>query len=261
MQACGTLGRIWIYPLKSFPGVSVEQGILLPNGGLWGDRIWALFDDNGKVFNAKRTAAIHQIEWQWLWPIQRLEVRDRRDGTGGVFQWATESSNLEEWLSEQFGLNLHLREDEQQGFPDDTAASGPTIISTATLERVADWFPEADRSSMQARFRANLELTGVPPFGEDRLFGKAESPTEFRIGEASLLGINPCQRCAVPSRDPESGAEISGFAKTFARHREAELPGKVERSRFNHYYRLAVNTQSAEAVPQVIRVGDPVVIV
>jgi len=49
------------------------------------------------------------------------------------------------------------------------------------------------------------------------------------------------------------------FARIFAARREQTLPSSAARSRFDHYYRLAVNTRSAECAGEcVIRVGDEV---
>jgi len=258
MIACGKVGSLWIYPLKSFPGISVDTAVLLPRGGLQWDRAWALFDADGRVFNAKRTPEVHYFEWDWLWSIQRVEIRDRRDGTGGVFHWESEQVELARWLSERLNLTLTIRENIEQGFPDDAEASGPTMISTPTLARITDWFPGLTVENTRGRFRANIELVEVSPFGEDRLFGIAGKPVPFKVGDAELAATNPCQRCVVPSRDPESGVVISGFSKTFSQHREAELPSDVERSRFNHFYRLAVNTIHTGTEPCTIRVGDPV---
>ena len=50
----------------------------------------------------------------------------------------------------------------------------------------------------------------------------------------------------VPSRDPESGAPLSGFQKRFAERRAANLPKGTELRFFDHYYRLAVNTRLAK---------------
>jgi hypothetical protein len=50
-----------------------------------------------------------------------------------------------------------------------------------------------------------------------------------------------------------------GFAKRVAEGRLAALPAWADRSRFDHYYRLAVNTRPAPlASAGVIRLGDAV---
>ena len=66
----------------------------------------------------------------------------------------------------------------------------------------------------------------------------------------------------MPSRDTASGEIYPHFAKTFAQRRRETLPTWAPASRFDHYYRLAVNTRAAPAAaPCVLRVGDAVRIV
>ena len=84
---------------------------------------------------------------------------------------------------------------------------------------------------------------------------------EFRLGTVRLWGVNPCQRCAVPSRDSRSGEVWPGFARSFSSQRQATLPAWAERSRFDHYYRLAVNTRvPPDQASPLLRVGDEVAI-
>src|SRR5262249_25513767 len=134
-------------------------------------------------------------------------------------------------------------EDTEAGFPDDTEAPGPTVISTATLQAVASWFPGLDEQVMRLRFRANLEIGGVPAFWEDRLFAEVGSVVPFRVGDVLFEGINPCQRCVVPSRDPYTGGIFPHFQEIFARKRREFLPSWSTPSRFNHFYRLSCNTR------------------
>ncbi len=55
------LSRITVYPIKSLPGVDVSECRLLPSGALEWDRRFALFDSDGQVFNAKRSAKLHSL--------------------------------------------------------------------------------------------------------------------------------------------------------------------------------------------------------
>jgi uncharacterized protein len=70
--------------------------------------------------------------------------------------------------------------------------------------------------------------------------------------------VNPCARCAVPSRHPDTGKiEDPAFAKNFAERRRESLPGWARASRFDHFYRLAVNTRIPVAQAGLtIAVGD-----
>jgi uncharacterized protein YcbX len=136
-----------------------------------------------------------------------------------------------------------LRQNVTNGFPDDPEAWGATIIAEATLVTVQSWYPELSLEQIRLRFRTNLEIADTIAFWEDSLFAKAGETVAFRIGDVHFLGTNPCQRCPVPTRDPFTGQAYPEFSKIFSRQRAATLPSNIERSRFNHFYRLALNTQ------------------
>jgi uncharacterized protein YcbX len=108
------------------------------------------------------------------------------------------------------------------------------------------------------RFRANLEIEGTVPFEEDRLFALEKSEIiQFAIGEVEFEGSNPCARCAVPPRDPFTAESIPDFQKRFASLRQANLPTWSPLSRFDHFYRFAVNTRVPPSeAGKAVRVGD-----
>jgi len=111
---------------------------------------------------------------------------------------------------------------------------------------------------IRRRLRANLEIDGVPAFWEDQLYGPEEGDlVRFRIGEAELLGKNSCQRCPVPMRDVESGEKTPGFSKTFTTRRKETLQPWAHAGRFDHFYRVAINTIPGE-IPRgtQLKVGD-----
>lgn len=253
------LTRIDLYPIKSLDGISLDQAQILPSGALQGDRTFALFDAQGKVINGKRTARMHQVRSHFsadgqtltLW-VQGVEQRQ-------TFPWPQERAQVERWFSDYFQQPVTIQENYQMGWPDDTSASGPTLVSTATLEAVAAWYPDLDLTEIRQRFRTNLEIGGVPAFWEDQLFGAADATVPFQIGAVTFWGINPCQRCIVPTRDPQTGEGTANFQKTFIQQRAATLPAAARRSRFNHFYRLAVNTRLPETeAGKVLKLGDTV---
>lgn len=252
------LAGIDLFPIKSLDPMSVESARVLPSGCLANDRRFALFDADGKVVNGKRTPLVHALQTSFDETVGRVTVTDRRDGRDGTFSFAEDRPAIELRLSEHFGFPVTLREDRAAGFPDDTLASGPTAIARETLETVADWF-ELSFEDVRRRFRANLTLEGGGPFWDDRLFGPPGEPITFRIGDVLLFGTNPCARCVVPSRDPETAAATLGFAKAFAQRRRELLPAWADPDAFDHFYRLAVNTRLfAPAGWGVLRVGDRV---
>ena len=60
-----TLDRITLYPVKSLDGIEVAEARVLLSGGLENDRRWRLVDLDGRVVNAKRTAAFHPIRAEY----------------------------------------------------------------------------------------------------------------------------------------------------------------------------------------------------
>lgn len=252
------LARIRVYPVKSLDPLSLETATVGTNGGLSHDRRWAIEDETGCVINGKRTAAMHRIASSFDPHSDTLTVGIRAAEDRQRFDLETNRAGLEGWLSEYFGQPTRLRRNDDGGFPDDTTASGPTVVSTATLETVASWF-ELPIESARRRFRANLEVDGVTPFWEDRLVGRGGQPVRFRIGDVAFDGVTVCQRCVVPTRDPDTGERTDGFRKGFVQMREETLPEWAARDQFDHYYRLMINTTVPEpSWGEPIRVGDAV---
>ncbi|MBP2250100.1 uncharacterized protein YcbX [Halarchaeum solikamskense] len=265
------LAGIRVYPVKSLDPDPRTRARVLADGGLTHDRAYAIRDADGRYVNGKREPAVHGIDATFD-PADhalalRTRSRDRESRPDGALSATTVSLADEsgrdaaaDWLSTYFDYPVTLDHDGTGGFPDDTTAHGPTVVSTATLDAIGDWF-DLGTESVRRRFRPTLEIGGVPAFWEDRLYADREHVVRFRIGDAEFLGTNPCSRCAVPSRDPETGDAIEGFRETFVERREATRPAWADGAWFDHHYRLAVNTAVPEAtVGATLTVGDAVTV-
>ena len=255
------LAQIIIYPIKSLDGKVVDRSKISAGGALSFDRRWAIVDANGKVVNAKRTAKIQQIRsrFDFVESGDRLVVSlsTADNPNSQIICLTTESVELATWLSEFFGFPVSLIENAVVGFPDDLAAYGPTIVSTATLLAICEWFPALGLAEVRRRFRTNLELSDVPAFWEDRLFGAPGEAVDFYLGNVQFRGINPCQRCIVPTRDSLTGNVTAKFQQIFNQYRQQTVPTGINLSRFNHFYRLAVNTQIPDGeVDKSLNIGD-----
>ena len=286
------LAGIRLHPIKSLDPVSVTEARIGPGGGLELDRAWALYSVDGRWVNGKRTAAMHLIRASYAPDLRSVTLSvpgDRRKIPARTFAFPGAAEDAAEWFSVYFEQQIIVRY-APEGFPDDTIANGPTIISTASLRRVTEWFPGITLEQARQRFRTTLEIDAsahvvaraadtdarlspthhtvdptstngaMPAFWEDRLFGAEErSMVRFRIGEVHFEGSNPCARCPVPSRDPQTAAEIAGFQKRFSTLRQAQLPPWAPRDRFDHFYRLATNTRVASTqAGKILHIGDPV---
>ncbi|MFQ3619001.1 MAG: MOSC N-terminal beta barrel domain-containing protein [Cyanobacteriota bacterium] len=260
------ISRLFIYPIKSLDGVEITSAAVLSSGALKGDRQFALFDQSGQFVNGKRYAKIHAIRTEFDLSADTVsfyisDTKAKGDILPDTFHLEQDQDAIEGWLSAYFGFPVYLRQNLEMGFPDDTQSPGPTIVSTATLEAIASWYPDLAVEEVRARFRANVEIAGVPAFWEDRLFAAEDRTVAFQIGAVRLLGVNPCQRCVVPTRNSKTGVADPGFQKTFVAKRQETLPNWAERSRFNHFYRLTVNTRlGAPCSGGAIATGDPVLL-
>ena len=72
------------------------------------------------------------------------------------------------------------------------------VVSRASLEDLNSRLPVAVPIE---RFRPNLVLDGLPPYGEDRLH-------EIECGAVRLRIVKPCTRCVVTTTDQRSGERM-----------------------------------------------------
>ena len=255
------LANIRLHPVKSLDPISVPAASISPSGGLALDRAWALYSVDGKWVNGKRTAAIHLIRAAYPPDLSSVTLsvpNDRRRLPARTFAFPSEHEEAAEWFSVYFEQQILVRYS-PGGFPDDTIANGPTIASTASLHKILEWFPEISSvDDVRRRFRASLEIDDVPAFWEDQLFSENErNVVRFSIGEVHFEGSNPCARCPVPPRDPQTGSVLNGFQKRFIELRETHLPPWSPRERFDHFYRFSTNTRVAsDQAGRTLRLGD-----
>ena len=254
------LANIRLHPIKSLDPVHMQEARIGPGGGLEFDRAWALYSVDGQWVNGKRTAAVHLIRAAFAPDLSSVTVSvpgDQRKIPTKTFAFPADTVAASKWFSNFFEQPITVRHS-PEGFPDDTIAYGPTIVSTASLQSVCELFPGMDLDEARRRFRTTLEIDGVPAFWEDQLFGEEErSAVRFRIGEVNFEGSNPCARCPVPPRDPRTGEIIPGFQKIFSDYRRSHIPAWCPEARFDHYYRMATNTRVASSeVGKTLRVGD-----
>lgn len=270
-QATPRLANIRLHPIKALDPVSVREARIGPNGGLELDRAWALYSADGRWVNAKRTAAMHLIRATYAPDISLVTLTvpgDRRKIPPMTFAFPGDNEGAAEWFSMYFEQAIQIRY-AREGFPDDGLAPGPTIVSTASLEAVCEWFPGMTLEETRRRFRTTLEIDAatdqdgvaqekLPAFWEDQLFAESgSSVVRFKIGEVAFEGSNPCARCPVPARESSSGEVTIGFQTRFSELRRKLLPDWAPYDRFDHFYRLATNTRvPSTQCGKLLRVSD-----
>ncbi|WP_181687008.1 MOSC domain-containing protein [Halorhabdus salina] len=228
------IDRLRVYPVKGLDGIDLDTARVLPGGTLEHDREFALFDADGDVLNGKRTNRVHDLETDFD-PDRTAMAVQAPDGDRREFDLDSDADRerAEVWFSDFFDVELTLKRDESLGFVD-RREMGPSVVSTATLEAVASWFEELTVDSVRRRLRANVEVSGVPAFWEDRFVG--ERAPVFEVNDVRFEGVTPCGRCVVPERDPDTGEPTPQFRERFVQKREETFPEWADAEAFEHFY-------------------------
>jgi uncharacterized protein YcbX len=204
---------IALAPVKGLALAPREAVDLLP-AGVEGDRRFYLVDETGHLINQKRVPALATVVPTVLDGRLGLrfadgtEVEDRvrlGDEVETVF-YARRSVRgrfvvgpWSEALSRHTGASLRLVRTEREGDGLDRGGdAGVTIISTGSLRALA---AQAGRDAVDGRrFRMLLTVDGLEPHGEDGWLGR-----RVRVGSAAVDLVGNVGRCAVTTRDPDTG--------------------------------------------------------
>jgi uncharacterized protein YcbX len=252
------LARLRAYPVKSLAGTDLDAARITEGGALEYDRQYALFDGDGEVINGRREPRIHDLATSFDPETGVLTVACDGATDPRRFSLPDERGAAAEWFGDFFGTDVTIRQDTEAGFPDRPNA-GPSVVSTATLREAASWYDGVTVEGMRRRIRANVEVGDVPAFWEDRFVGE-DAPT-FTVGEVQFEGVEPCVRCAVPERDPDTGERTPDFRTRFVKQRRATSPEWADRGAFpNNYTLMLIARVPPTDRGQTLRVGDPVTV-
>ncbi|MDZ7688910.1 MAG: MOSC N-terminal beta barrel domain-containing protein [Halobacteriales archaeon] len=223
--------KLRVYPVKSLGCVCVTEAKVLDGGTLVRDREFAVFDGDGDVVNGKRTPLVHRPDVRLQDDVPVVSFPD-----GEEVNVADERDRAERLLGDFFDVDATVRRDGSLGYVD-RREMGPSVVSTATVREFASWF-DITVESARRRLRANVEVSGVPAFWEDRFVG--EDAPSFDVGGVGFEGVTPCGRCVVPARNPDTGEETEGFRRTFIEKRRETFPEWADEDAFDHPYTLMI---------------------
>lgn len=195
--------------------IAARERLALERAGARGDRAFYLIDARGRMVNGKHSDALNGIVAELdgggmlTLTFSDGQVVSGRPEPGEELQTSFHSRpRAARLVGGPFSqaISRHAREalrlvraaDEASAI-DRGARGAVTLISRGSLERLAE---VAGQPTVDARrFRMNLELDGVAPFGEDAWIER-----EVRIGDAVVRPRGHVGRCIVTSRHPVSGA-------------------------------------------------------
>jgi uncharacterized protein YcbX len=241
------LSAIYIYPIKSLGGISVDRAGLSSRGLLY-DRRWMLVDAQGLFLTQRTVPELTRLLCSMRDKV--LAVSDREGRCPPLEVPLVPDVNLmesrlveiwedtvdarhcgeeaDQWFSELLKKKVSLvymhdesnrsvderyvPEGQQVGFAD----GFPFLLLGASS--LQDLNQRLEEPVPLDRFRANLVFTGGSPYEE-------EGWGDFQIGAISFRGVKPCARCQVITTHQQSGIRCPEPLKTLATYRKFD--GKV----------------------------------
>jgi uncharacterized protein YcbX len=148
------VAQVWVFPVKSMSGTQVERAEVV-DGGLAGDRSWAVVDEAGATVTAAAEPRLREVVPHLVDGELRLDVPGAQLGLDAD----AAAGALSSWL----GRPLRLAHREGAGFVD---VAPVHVVSTAAM-RDAAHAEECDSCDITAP-RANLVLELDPAAGSER---------------------------------------------------------------------------------------------
>jgi len=219
------LSEIWIYPVKSLPGIRLDSAVINARGFEY-DRHWMLVDSQGQFMSQRRSvkmAMIHvamddgalQFAYEGKEPLAvPLIESDNRTMTVTVWKDTLEaglvSDQAAQWFSEVLDMPVHLvcmrdsvTRKVDPGYADETDQTGFAdgfpflLLSQASIDNLNQRINDADNVMEARRFRPNLVVSGCEPYAEDDW-------QKVRIGTIDFRVVKPCSRCVITTINPDT---------------------------------------------------------
>ena len=240
------IASLWIYPLKSASGISLNQVQLSHKGFIW-DRQWMLINEDNRFVSQRQLSEMARIKTKLTSdclelsfpdcpslsvPLQRAErasspipaTMHRRDETILVEDEGTAAAD---WLSEKLTSSksklrlVRIARDFRRPIPDegmgdilsesvDLADGYPfLVVGTASLDLLNDhlWESSAIEAPLgMERFRPNIILKTKTAWSEMKT-GTMLVSEDHNI---RFKLAKPCQRCGIPQVNQSTGARDVG---------------------------------------------------
>ncbi|MBL3655050.1 MOSC domain-containing protein [Fulvivirga sediminis] len=237
------MNEIIIYPIKSLPGVRLNEA-KVESRGLQYDRRYMLVDENNRFITARKHSEL--LSFVVTMEMNGFKIKDRESGDCltipfqyengkpvevSIWDDTVDAIECEEewgsWIGEKAGLACKLvympdssqrRISGQWSTGDETVsfADGYPILMIGS-ESLHDINEKAGAHLSVDRFRGNLIFSGGEAYDELRW-------KDFKIGYNNFKGLKPCVRCVLTTIDPITGERGKEPLATLAKQK---VDGKV----------------------------------
>lgn len=232
--ATGSVLSLHRWPVKSMGGEPVDT-VMVDRDGVAGDRTH-LVEDSFQGAPRRLTArqAPRLLAWRagygaWNGPGHDMPGAEVLAPDGRRWRW--HDPGLPAALAADLGREVELRWS-AHGEPDLPASV--LVTTRATHEAVER---ELGRALDLRRWRTNVHVElDAEAFAEEGWEGRA-----LNVGGATFKLLHPCERCVIPTRDPDTRAKAADLLRHLTRE---------------HRGLFGINARASG--PARIRVGDPV---
>ncbi len=225
------------YPLKSGGGSPLQRAELLAEG-FRHDREFMLVRPDGTHLSQRelpRMAALRpafdgvELTVDHLDAVTPLVLKARNDGPvrdvtvhRNPCQGVDQGDEAANWFGALLGRACRLvrftgRRPTAVGGGTVAYADGYPLLVTS-VESLADLNARMDAPLPMNRFRPNIVIEGLGPFGED-------SVRLLRVGDTVIEFVKPCARCVITTTDQETGVKGHEPLRTLATYRTRLVPG------------------------------------
>lgn len=233
------LSEIYIYPVKSLGGISLDSAIV-EERGLKYDRRYLLVDENN-MFMTQRdfpqltflklsfsengfTVANTQNDSRAAIPFEsdskaNISVTIWDDVCSAV----RVSTELDDWFSNAINKKCSLvyMPDDEKRIVEKKYINDEHIVSFADAypfliigqSSLDDLNTRLDQPIPINRFRTNFVFTGGTPYEEDNW-------KDFKIGELSFKAVKPCARCVITTTNQDTAERSNEPLKTLSEYRK-----------------------------------------
>jgi uncharacterized protein YcbX len=221
-----------VHPLKSGAGIPLTEAVLTPRG-LAHDREFMLVDPQGDFLSQRKHPRMALLRTAYDGEVLTVngfvhkavadgEVREvtvHRKPCLGVDQGDEAAAYFSDFLGTECRLvRFTGHRATGRGNGELAFADGYPLL-VVSQESLDDLNGRLDEPVPMNRFRPNLVISGLGPFGEDRV-------KRLRIGETEIEIVKPCGRCVITTVDQQTGEKGREPLATLAAYRSRHYDGR-----------------------------------